>query len=91
MNKQEAIKRHKKNVNDAFTQAEKGEVINLSALIGGYERILTTKEDEDITEVYSDNWKVEKEEEETRVKARQEEREARETKGKHIWQWQWRP
>ena len=62
MNRDEQIKRHNRNVGDAFDAAKKGATINLTALMGGAEEILVDDiEKKADRECYSDGWKVEKE------------------------------
>ena len=58
MTREEIIKQHNKNVKAAFAAVQSGEVINLSALMGGQQSLMT-----DTTEdgIYSDNWKIKKE------------------------------
>ena len=61
MNRAEQVKKHNKNVKEAFEAAGKGETINLTALMGGHEEIVA----DDINKsknrgCYSDNWKVKK-------------------------------
>jgi len=60
MTREEIIKRHNQNVKKAFAAAQQGEVINLSALMGGRQTLMTdtTQEGEGI---YSDNWAIKKE------------------------------
>ena len=61
MTRKERIARHNQNVKDAFAAAQRGEVINLSALIGGHEEIIADDQDDtaDRPQPYSDNWKTE--------------------------------
>ena len=62
MNRDEQIKRHNQNVKAAFRAAKHGEVINLTALMGGAEEIFVNDiEKKADRECYSDGWKVEKE------------------------------
>ena len=60
MTREEIIKQHNKNVKAAFAAVQSGEVINLSALMGGRQTLMTdtTQEGDGIC---SDNWKIMKE------------------------------
>ena len=61
MTRDEQIKRHNQNVKAAFQAAKHGEVINLTALMGGAEEIsINDIEKKEDRKCYSDGWKVEK-------------------------------
>lgn len=63
MKRREQVARHNRNLDEAFAAAQRGEVICLSALIGGAEEIYCDDldgKDERAESCYSDNWKVPK-------------------------------
>ena len=59
MTKKERIEKHNTNVKEALDAANKGEVINMSALWGGKKQIEAGYDDE-AEAIYSDNWKITK-------------------------------
>ena len=61
MDRAEQIKRHNKNLKEAFEAAKKGEVINLTALMCGHEQVIIDDSQGNVEradKVDSDNLKV---------------------------------
>ena len=61
MDRIEQVKRHNKNIKEAFEYAKKGGVINLTALICGHEQVIIDDVEgkaERVEKMESDNWKV---------------------------------